>query len=721
MAAFIPKKTDYDISPYTGLTRESWIEAGEYLLTGIFNNIRDIDMPIVMPRAETEVTYPHLNAPENIQAAERKAEIFEGLTRSFFIASVLVADDPGLNINGISIRDYYRLHILRSCTDRASDEYVGSYEQMQEITESEDPFRPYQQTVETCALVIGLYMCRDVIWDSYSDEEKDMIASFISGFAHANTVPQNWRLFNMLDMAFLHMNGYDIDEDIMAEHALAIRNYYVGNGWYRDGHSFDYYSVWAFNMYAPLWNMWYGYDNMPEIARDYEDASNELIKSFADMFDEDGHVNMWGRSCIYRNAVTSAFDGNMFLRSSSVDPGLARRISSGCLLQFITREDLLENGIPSLGFYGQFTPLIQPYSCAESPFWLGKAFLCLHLPPSHPFWTDTENNGTWDKLKAGEVKETVLDGPALVFTNHKATGETVLRTAKVLKKRGDRHGMWNYSKLCYNTKYPWESTPVKVSDTGDCADTDNIESQQYVLKSGFDGHTERGNVTFYAGSSKGVLYRRQFFEYDMQEECHWMQAVDLADYPVANGIMRVDRFRICKRPMEITLGSYGMPDTGDITVNRHTGKAIEIMGAEETAGAFCVIPEAMVIRTTDAAGRVRQMAMTIYTGFKELEVIKSRGTNPVSEFSYIICAGGGLYRQYDASEEVIYISQVITATDDDISEAMLFPIEKIVLHGASKDKRDNYITGSAGSIDICHRSGTCMSIDYSHIEGNMSM
>jgi len=56
----------------------------------------------------------------------------------------------------------------------------------------------------------------------------------------------------MLDMAFLYMEGYDIDKEIMPDHAQAILNYSVGDGWYRDGHSFDYYSCWAFNMYAPL-------------------------------------------------------------------------------------------------------------------------------------------------------------------------------------------------------------------------------------------------------------------------------------------------------------------------------------------------------------------------------------------------------------------------------------------------------------------------------------
>ena len=43
----------------------------------------------------------------------------------------------------------------------------------------------------------------------------------------------------LLDMAFLHMEGYPIQKDVMLDHAQAILNYYAGDGWYRDGHSFD--------------------------------------------------------------------------------------------------------------------------------------------------------------------------------------------------------------------------------------------------------------------------------------------------------------------------------------------------------------------------------------------------------------------------------------------------------------------------------------------------
>ena len=48
--AFVPKTLDYTVSPYTGLTRQSWIEAGMYLLQGVFQNIAHFEDPVVMPR-----------------------------------------------------------------------------------------------------------------------------------------------------------------------------------------------------------------------------------------------------------------------------------------------------------------------------------------------------------------------------------------------------------------------------------------------------------------------------------------------------------------------------------------------------------------------------------------------------------------------------------------------------------------------------------------------
>ena len=494
------------------------------------------------------------------------------------------------------------------------------------------------------------------------------------------------------------MEGYPIDTDIMREHAQAILAYYAGDGWYRDGHSFDYYSCWAFNVYAPLWNEWYGYEHEPYLAKRFEENSNALMKTYADFFDEDGFTNMWGRSNIYRNAATSAFDGNMMLRDYEADPGLARRISSGSLMQFLGREDFLYKGVPTLGFYGQFTPLVQGYSCAESPFWLGKAFLCLHLPADHPFWTAKENNGTWEKLGEKEVKTTTLDGPALCFSNHKANGETILRSGKVVKDRNDVHGMWNYSKLCFNTKYPWESAPCPSAESVPLA---SVESQQYVLHDVTTDTYDRANVTFWHGERDGVLYRRQFFGYDLGTECHWMQAVNLADYAVPYGVMRADKIRLCRKPVELTLGAYGFPDNGTEVITRE----------QEYEGGTA---RAVILKGKDFTGREKQLAMTIYDGWDSLKTVNSTGTNPDSERSVIVYAETAR-RSHNHYEQAILVSQVITKEAlADFTDDELFPIRKIAY-------TDPQARGGYGPVTITHRDGSVKVIDFDGIEGRLML
>lgn len=685
---FKPENLDFNLSPYTGMTREHWIEAAKYLLTGIFQNIRSIEDPVVVERYETEITYPHLNETKENQWIEKKAEIFEGLARSFLIAAPLIHNRPDTVICGYNMKEYYKKQILYSCT-KEHESYIGKYEDLQDWTNHEDPYRAFQQTVETCALVIGLWISRTEIWDTYTKEEKDIIADLLDSYARANTIAHNWRMFNMLDMAFLSMEGYPIDEEIMMDHAQAILNYYVGDGWYRDGHAFDYYSCWAFNMYGPIWNLWYGYQHMPKIAKEFEKYSNQLMETYGDFFDEDGFTNMWGRSNIYRNGATSSFAANFLLPNPSMDPGLARRITSGSLLQFLTREDFLKNGVPTLGFYGQFSPLVQGYSCAESPLWLGKAFLCLALPEEHPFWTEKENNGTWEKLTDKEVKETVLDGPALCFSNHKANGETVLRTGKVLKAKQNIHGMWNYSKLCFNTKYPWEASPCQNGKM-----IQEVEAQAYVLKE--NGIVRKANVTFWHGKRDGVLYRRQFFDYESSQETLRMQAINLADFPVEYGVFRVDKHRWIRRPLELTLGSYGFPDNGTEIIEKTRGNA-----------------KAIILKGRDFTGKEKQLAMTVYDGWEELHYLKSTGSNPDSEKSIVLYAKTSFRKQYGGHEPYVMISQVLTKESlKDFTEEELFPVEKL-------QYEDEVGNGCYGTITIVLKNGMERQVRFEGIEGRL--
>lgn len=682
---FAPQTTDYERSPYTGMTRQSWIEAAEYMLSGVFRHLTNEEDALSVPRQDTEKTYPHKWATGEKLIAEQKAEKFEGLIRTMFIAAPVIKDNPDVCICGVKLRDYYKKQILRFCT-KDNPLYVGDYESLQKASGYAEPFKHYQQTVETGALVICLWITRDTIWDTYTKEEKDTIASVISSFAHATTDTDNWHLFNMLELAFLHMEGYSIQKDIMSGHAQAILDYYVDDGWYRDGHGFDYYACWAFNLYAPIWNLWYGYENEPYIAKKFEEHSNKLMETFPDFFDRDGFVQLWGRSSIYRNGATAAFVGNMLLPNAKGDPGVARRISSGALLQFLGREDFLYEGVPTLGFYRKFMPMVQAYSCVFSPFWLGKAFLCLLLPEEHPFWNEKENNGVWEQLSEGEIKVTSLDGPALCFSNHQANGETLLRTGKVSK------GVWEpaYCRLIFNTKYPWEDVPA--------ANDHRILPQQYSLYDDTFQTQERVNLILWHGEKDQVLYRKGYFDFTVSKDKQLIHAMYLADYAVPYGMIRVDKMFPWKRPLTFTLGSYGFPDNGTLIEERN-----------------CKNARAIILKGKDSCGNEKQMAMTIYDGWDTIGYVHSNGTNPDSEKSIVVYAEAKKKKQYGGHESYVMISQVITKeSHESFRDEEIFPIEDIIY-------TDTGNSGCYGPVLIRMKDGTEKVIDYEGMESKLML
>lgn len=56
---FTVQQPDYQKSPYTGMTRHHWIQAGEYLLRGAFNYIHSLDDQMYFPK-QLDKTYPKM-------------------------------------------------------------------------------------------------------------------------------------------------------------------------------------------------------------------------------------------------------------------------------------------------------------------------------------------------------------------------------------------------------------------------------------------------------------------------------------------------------------------------------------------------------------------------------------------------------------------------------------------------------------------------------------
>lgn len=665
------KNPDYELSPYSGMTREHWIDVCYFLLEGVFSHIKDFNDPIVFPRYDTEVSYPRPNDPEWRHGSER----FEGLARTLLVAAPLMKNHPDAVVNGYKLRDYYSNQILLSI-DPATKSYFG---RLKDILKAPGRQIAFQHTCECASLVIALMVTKEHIWDRYSQDEKDRIADFLSEFGHYRTHAHNWRFFNLLILSFLKVNGYKIDEEIMKDHVMNALTYYVGDGWYRDGNLFDYYSPWAFQFYGPLWNVWYGYEYEPELASVIEKNSNELMTSYPRFFDKDSKMIMWGRSNIYRSAASAPLGANLLLRNDTINPGLARRIISGNILQFITKEELFINDVPCLGFYGPFQPLLQNYSCASSSFWFANSFMCLTFDEDSPFWTEKETNGIWDEI-GDESKTMVLDGPALSITNHGKTGTTEIKTAKVLMKKG-HPWIADYSRLSFNSEFPWE----EIDKTGPV-------SMNYSLKYGQNSEQYSvPNLIMYGGEEDGVLYRRIYF--DFVDTFKDNPAIDLADIPISNGIIRIDRVRISEKPYELLLGHYGLPHIDGI----------------------CDIEEKTINDNQVVIGKTKglQLAFIPYRGWDEISYKHNNNKNAMTEKSTLIYSTSRRDKMY--SGIYLLITVMLHKTDNDNwTKEELSPIEKVEYCDVSK-------RGGCGAVNLLLKDGREILVDFNKIEGRLSI
>ena len=586
---FTPPSPDYKLSPYTGLTRDGWIAAAKYLLDGAFTYIRDLDDPMYFPK-QLEKTYPR-------NEGEVPTAKLEGLCRTLFIAAPLLREDPGLTLNGIRVADYYR-HQLASLIDPESPSFI--------------PLRtggPSQILVEFGALAISLSVAKDILWNPLPQNQKDQLAATMLSYGNGPTIGSNWMFFNVFVISFFKEQGYAVNDQRMKENLENCLKLYRGEGWYNDAPAYDYYSMWAFQMYGPIWAQLYGHF-YPEYAAQFMKNQREMADNYPYMFSADGRMNMWGRSIPYRFAAVVPLALLGYEKDPAVNYGWMRRIASATLLQFLQHPAFLEDNVPTMGFYGPFAPAVQIYSCRGSVYWCGKAFLSLLLPPDNPFWTATENNGPWEKeFKKGRVYHKFQPGTNLLITDYPDCGGAEMRSwchetvaADWQKFRSSE----NYNKLAYHTEFPWMADGPDGEVSMNYA-TLNGKQQWEVLR-----------LYDFKSFEEGI-YRR-----DAVLESNGNIRYQLADIPLPNGVLRVDKITT-PVPTTVHLGHYTLPEIA--------GKTFR----EETSGK---VKEAVILSN----GEYR-LAMIPLHGWQTASISYPEGLHPVSRKCGLIMTGSHVEKE----------------------------------------------------------------------------
>lgn len=237
---FQVRDPDHRLSPHTGITRTHWIDAATYLLEGAFSYIRTPDDPMKFPKQEG-VSYPRNDS-------QIPTEKLEGLCRTLFVAMPLLKENPELVLNGIRVADYYRHQILKLINPEDS-----AY-----IPPRAANGGPSQILVEFGALAISLTAIPEILWDPFTPDQKDSLAHVMLSYGDGPTVPSNWKFFNIFVMNFLKEQGYAVNDALLEEYLVRSLEHYREDGWYNDNPAYDYYSMWAFQMYGIFWTEYYG-------------------------------------------------------------------------------------------------------------------------------------------------------------------------------------------------------------------------------------------------------------------------------------------------------------------------------------------------------------------------------------------------------------------------------------------------------------------------------
>jgi rhamnogalacturonyl hydrolase YesR len=581
------EEPDYEKSPITGMTRKHWKDAAMYMLEGAFSYVNSIDDPLKFPKIG-KVGYPRGNW-------ENPVEKLEGLCRTLFVAAPLLKENPDLVVNGIYLGNYYRQNILNLL-----DEKHPSF-----IKDKQGDW-PGQTLVEFGALSMSMFTIPEVLWDPLTKEQQDVLARKMISYGDGRTVPSNWKFFNIFVLSFFKAHGYQVNEDLLVKYLNKSLDHYKGDGWYNDNPAYDYYSMWAFQMYGPVWSELFGEKYYPEIAKKFKENFLPMEENYPYMFSKNGEMIMWGRSITYRFASISPFPLLSFYEEDlpKANWGALRRTSSGVLLQFLQHPEFMKDNIPTLGFYGVFDPSTQPYSCRGSVYWMAKSFLSLLSPEKSKFWTEKENNGVWEKeLKNVDVSNRFYEGSKILVTNYPEIGASEIRAWCNVKTKGIKEpfrSSENYNKLSYNSAFPWQADNKAKG----------VASMNYVFKTNDEIHkNESGHLYEFEKYEDGIYYRK------LKSEFLENTTMSLADIPLKNGILRVDKIT-SSTTAELKLGHYSLPHINGY-IKKESRKINDI--------------EVQIIDNGEY-----QLALVPIKGWDAITTITSKGLHPTDKESTVI-------------------------------------------------------------------------------------
>lgn len=263
-----------------------------------------------------------------------------------------------------------------------------------------------QIIVEMAAIGYSLALAPEYFWDPLNADQKHQLATWLKQINHVKAHDCNWLFFAVIVNLGLKQVGEAFDQQLVERHLNRIEDFYLGEGWYKDGEvaHVDYYGPFAIHFYSLIYAKFMETED-PKRAKVYKERAKLFAKDFVYWFSENGQALPYGRSLTYRFSQVAFFAAYVF---AEVEPEANGWIKGIILRHFrYWFKQPIFNGDQTLtvGYLYPNLFMSENYNSPCSPYWALKSMLILALPDQHSFWQVEEQ--MLPTLELSHVNQTI--------------------------------------------------------------------------------------------------------------------------------------------------------------------------------------------------------------------------------------------------------------------------------------------------------------------------
>lgn len=369
--------------------------------------LHKIAWPVVenLANATLEKNMPLEKGPEYYLTAN-KVSYLEAVGRCFAgIAPWLELPDD--NTEEGLLRKKYKAAMVKGLTSAAnpqSPDYLN--------------FREGGQPIVDAAYLAHAFMrAPRALWEPLDMVTKQRFIAAFKSLRDRTGAYNNWLLFAAMSEAFLRSVGEQFDP-VRIDYALnKMREWYVGDSWYKDGDLFsmDYYN--SYVIHPMLVDLLGSLKVKPvtkynqkgySINEAYDQSVKRMVR-YAEYLERiiapDGTYPAYGRSVTYRTAAFQALAQTalMQLLPEWVSPAQVRcALTKVFYNMYDGNQNFDSKGWLALGFNGHQPMMADQYTSTGSLYMASLGFLPLGLPATDKFWTDSPADWTSKKAWGGQ-------------------------------------------------------------------------------------------------------------------------------------------------------------------------------------------------------------------------------------------------------------------------------------------------------------------------------